>query len=328
MLQLGIGVAAWVLGISVASVADVHQATRLVLATTALAIVVCQLVFSALQLVGIDPFPLPAEIATLMGSRVHGTLNHPNNLGKTLVLLAALVLPLIDDPSRQLRKLSLLTIAGCGLGVALTQGRANIAAFIIMITIRVIVMRGVGAVQRRVGFFFLLAVTIMPFIPEISARFLEDPGGGSRDHFMELAISQFERTPWWGIGPNEYVHVIGQYDALTAGGLPVHNSYMLAVVELGLVGATLMLFPLLAAIVRSLRECGRDGYRGRAAASSVAIGVGFVAIAATGWGALSGSILPLWLFTLAFLRPMKGQKLSSISQPQTLAVGEPSRGWA
>lgn len=302
-VQLALGIAAWILGRSFGQRTAGDPKWQQLIVLAVFSIVALQLFVSLLQLVGRDLFPLAPHIAEIMGSRVHGTLNHPNNLGKVIVLLAALVLPSLDDDSRRLRRWTVTTILLAGVVVTLTQGRANVIAFVAMIAIRIATLRGANATGQRVLVSLLAAVGLVPLLPLILDRFAADPEGGSREHLIEVAVAAFARSPLWGIGPNEYVHVVGQFDAMTANDLPVHNSYMLLLVDLGAVGATLFLLPMVASVIKSWRYRNAPGYMGRRAASSLSIGIAFIVVASTGWGAVSSYILPMWMLTLGYLLP-------------------------
>jgi O-antigen ligase len=117
---------------------------------------------------------------------------------------------------------------------------------------------------------------------------------------MEVALLQFADTPWFGVGPANYVRVVGMRDALTAEGWPVHNAFMLQIVELGIIGALLFFLPLLYMFVRSILAMRLVSRQGDYARAVVAYLPAFVLISWTGWGMLAPGMAALLFFCLAF----------------------------
>jgi O-antigen ligase len=296
-----VAVAALLIGTALGADAASSAAARRMVTLVALAVVLLQLAISVLQLVGLDPLPLDADTAARMGSRVHGTINHPNNLGKALLLLAALVLPLTDETDRRIRIPAFWTVGLAGLVIAMTVGRANIVAYIVLVVLYSMIRPTTGKSKMRFALPAAAAIVSLPFLPLFIARLRDDPGGGSRGHMTRVALDQIMSSPVLGIGPNNYVHVVGQRDRLTASGLPVHNSYLLAIAEVGLVGALLIFGPMLLRVARAWRRRSRPGPAGRNAAALVAVNVALVVVVATGWAMLSTFLLPLWMLVFGYL---------------------------
>jgi O-antigen ligase len=301
LVHFAVAVAALLVGTALGADASSSAAVRRMVALVVLAVVILQLAISALQLVGLDLLPLDPDTAARMGSRVHGTINHPNNLGKALLLLTALVLPLTDEADRRLRIPAFWAAGLAGLVIAMTVGRANIVAFVILVVLYSMIRPTTGRSKMRYALPLAAAVAMLPFLPVFIARLREDPGGGSRGHMTKVALDQIMSSPFLGIGPNNYVHVVGQHDRLTASGLPVHNSYLLAIAEIGLIGALLIFGPMLVRAARAWRRRREPGPVGWNAATLVALTVALVVVVATGWAMLSTFLLPLWMFVLGYL---------------------------
>src|SRR5207249_6084713 len=104
---------------------------------------------------------------------------------------------------------------------------------------------------------------------------------------------QIHREPW-GIGPNSYVSVVSAYDAVTASGYPVHNTFLLTTAELGVLGAFLFWLPIAGLLVAAWTSRKRAGLAGSFAIAIVASAPGLYVVNATGWAILRGPLLPLW----------------------------------
>lgn len=301
LIHYAVAVAALLVGTTLGAHAGSSVAIRRMVVLVALSVVILQLAISALQLVGLDPLPLDADTAARMGFRVHGTINHPNNLGKAMLLLAALVLPLTDETDRRLRMPAFWTVGLAGLVIGLTVGRANIVAYVILIVVYSMIRPTTSKSKARFALPAAAAIASLPVLPFFIARLREDPGGGSRGHMTQVALDQIMSNPFLGIGPNNYVDVVGERDRLTASGLPVHNSYLLAIAEIGLVGALLIFGPMLIRVVRAWRRRREPGPVGWNAATLVAMNVALVVVVATGWAMLSTFLLPLWMLVMGYL---------------------------
>ena len=84
---------------------------------------------------------------------------------------------------------------------------------------------------------------------------------------------------------------LGPTDPLTALGWPVHNSFILAAVELGLLGALLFFLPVIWSILRAIKlSVGRSPGKGESRLL-LSTAPGLLIIGLTGWGLLADSIL-------------------------------------
>jgi hypothetical protein len=78
-----------------------------------------------------------------------------------------------------------------------------------------------------------------PFAAGLAARFRQDLRGGSRSLRNAQALRELPEHWLVGAGPSRYVTEIGYLDPVTGRGLPVHNSALLVLLQLGGVGAAL-----------------------------------------------------------------------------------------
>lgn len=298
LLQLALGFLAWSLGSHVSRLSMPGSSFEKVLGLSIVVIISIQTVVCLAQLAGLPIFALEESTAALMGSRVNGTMNHPNNLGKVLLFLIILLTPLMRSEVRQIRRISLAGVLLAFVPMALTGGRATFIAALIVVILTGLLSRGVkGRFAVPIGVLLL----VLPFIDSMWQRFEDDPEGGSRGYLTDIALNQIALHPWIGIGPNSYVSVVGLSDALTASGLPVHNTFLLATAELGIPIATALFLPLFGILVTAWRARSSFGQIGAHARTYVAAAPAWLLVAATGWGMLSGSIFPLWMFTLGFI---------------------------
>jgi O-antigen ligase len=136
-------------------------------------------------------------------------------------------------------------------------------------------------------------LVVLPFASTIATRIQEDPNGGPRAGLAAAALEQIDRQPW-GIGPNTYVSVVSKYDAVTASGDPVHNTFLLTAAELGVLGAVLFWLPVAGLVTIAWMSRRRPGFAGSFALAIVASAPGLYVVNATGWAILRGPLLPLW----------------------------------
>lgn len=262
-------------------------------------VLAAQLVAAAIQRAGVPLFEMTPATAALMGDRVNGTLTHPNILGKVVLLLLVVVAPLTRHPDPLTRRLA-AAAAVCGLPLlGLTGGRANLLAAVGFILLWVVALpRAASALRYRRWLVAGTVVAIAPFAAGVVGRFREDPFGGSRGALTMQALRALPEHWLLGVGPNRYVTDIGYIDPVSGRGLPVHNIVLLATLELGVVGATLLLSVWALGALRRLRadqpcEVG-DAFARALLAASPAV----VLVALTGWALLAMSLLPLWFLVL------------------------------
>lgn len=290
-----------------------HRAAGPALRLAAAGIIVAQFGCSALQRLGVPLNPMgTAEAARYLGDRTNGTLNHPVNLAKAIVLVLALYYITTGRDSRiGFGRLQLPAIVGrYGIPAAalattaLTGSRTGLLAVVMLIVMGELMQRRRTAVGLRTGRrsretvigLVLLGIGVLAAAPVFIARMIADPSGGARAQVVSSALEFLAREPWWGIGPNSYVEVVGRTDPLVASGVPVHNGFLFAAVELGIPGALLLFAPAFALAVLCVR---RGVFRPTlTSAFCLTFTVAYFGMVVTTYGVVAESMLPLWFLVV------------------------------
>lgn len=306
-LQFVEGAAAWIVGAGLGQKAVRERRALQIVAMTILGVITLQAVIATLQRLGLPINAMDPDLAEIMGSRVNGSLNHPNNLGKVLLLLTILSLGLMAARDRGTRTMLWAAIAIGLVPMALTQGRANLLAVLSLVVFWSLLSPRGSSYAVRIGVPLVALAVVAPFISAVLTRLQDDPDGGARPELTTVAFEQIALRPVWGTGPNSYVVDVAPFDFFVAQGYPVHNTFLLSVAELGVLVAAAFWFPV--ALVywhswRSRRSAGFEGSFGLALTASVP---GMYVVMSTGWSILSSSLLPLWFLVLglaySFVRP-------------------------
>jgi hypothetical protein len=292
-LQLSLGFCAWFVGGQLGPLLLSKPRSVRWIATMIAGIVGIETLVSMLQREGFRINPMRPALAAIMGNRTNGTTNHPDNLGKVLLLLLILALGLMGTTDARSRRLLWIAIVGMFIPLGLTQGRANIVAALATVVLWALLAGRSRPLAIRLGLPILVVAAVLPFASSIAKRIEEDPNGGGRASLASAAYEQIHRQPW-GTGPNSYVSVVSSYNYLTSTGYPVHNTFLLTVGELGLLGAILFWLPLAGLIVVAWLCRKRPGFEGSFALAIVASAPGLYVVNATGWGLVSFFPLPLW----------------------------------
>jgi hypothetical protein len=295
MVHFLTAIGAWVAGSYVSSITNVDKESGRVFIYWVAGITLLQLAIACLQIVGVQLFPTNAITSELVGSRVNGSFGHPTTLGKVLLLFEMLALPFTRSLRRGNRNAAWLTILASMPMLVLSGGRANFfAAMLALLLWTLFLPRG-----RALGAKF--AIPIGAGIVAVASagmwvsRFEEDPVGLTRQHFNDVALALIPDNPIAGTGPNTYITTAGPTDPLTAQGWPVHNSFLLASVEIGILGAALIFLPLLIVLLRSLRDRKLDNTAGDFSRAYVCTAPGIAMVAFSGWGMMSDALV-LWMF--------------------------------
>jgi hypothetical protein len=299
-LQWGTVVLAWGVGgaIATSSVREGKPTQRLIAIAVGV-IVGWHATAVALQLMGLRAVS-SIDAGDLDITRASGIAGHSGNLGKIMFILIMIVLPVTRSADKVARRWAIVSVVVAALLTGLSFSRANTAAVVILLLVWLLLGPGMTIAKR----FLIPAVGLVAALPILDVLILRnqyDPDGGSRPQLMETAWHQIGESLWLGVGPNNYLSVVGRYDALAAGGLPVHSAFVLALAELGLISAILVALPLIGAVFVSLRRLGsRDG---PATYAIVLLGSvpGIVVIGSTGWGLLREQYLVLLFFALGYL---------------------------
>ncbi|WP_172978328.1 O-antigen ligase family protein [Microbacterium sp. SYP-A9085] len=303
IFQLALAPLAWWVGCEAATGARNQPRIARVVVYAILAILIIQLAVASLQASGIAINPMPPANEALLGNRSNGTLSHPNDLGKIVLLLTAVSLPLFADRDgiRVSRRFFLLLILSFAI-LVLTGGRAVLIGSAATIILWFLLQPNTRAGMNRkfvvIGFSSVGALLVWM---ALAARFDEDPTGGARNQLSALALQQISMRPFIGTGPNSYVSIVGQFDPLTASGVPVHSSFLLAAAELGIPGAIAFALPFAVAVLRALRKTPGRTSVSAWSRSLIAVIPACVLIGATGWGLLGSYVLPLLSFMFGWL---------------------------
>lgn len=292
ILQLLLGAVAWVVGANISS--DLSADNGRFLVRVVSSVIFLQLAVCTLQWLGLNVNPMDANQEAILGSRFNGTLDHPNNLGKAMFLLVAVLLPF----GRRLTKADALiwraAVAAALIVLALTGGRAVSAAAVCMLLIWAVLSPEQGSKRGRKAVTLGVALSAAAFLAGVlMSRFDEDPAGGARGTLTDVAWAQISSAPWWGIGPNSYVDVVGSYDPLTASGVPVHNAFLLALAEIGTIGALSLVLPFAIGAFIAAKNSRLGTFRGEASRVYLSTLPGLYLVSTTGWGVLGGYVFPL-----------------------------------
>jgi hypothetical protein len=292
-LQLGLGFCAWFVGAQLGPLILCQERRIRWIAGTIAGIVGIETLVGLLQRLGFAINAMPPASAALLGDRVNGTTNHPDNLGKLLLLFLILCLGLMATSDARTQRTLWLVIVLMFIPLGLSQGRANLLAALTTILFWALLSGRRRSLAIRVGVPLGAVLVVLPFASTIVTRIQEDPNGGPRAGLAAAALHQIHSQPW-GIGPNSYVSVVSAYDSVTASGYPVHNTFLLTAAELGVLGAFLFWLPVSGLVAASWIARKRPGFAGSFGIAIVASAPGLYVVNATGWAILRGPLLPLW----------------------------------
>lgn len=325
-LQIGVALVAWGVGswIAQGNAMSLLGDRRILLG--ALGVASVQVVVSALQVAGMELFPVDAEALEYLAGRANGTMPHPSTLGKMLLIMSAFVLPFTESTMRTVRYAAYLVIVLSLVSIALAGGRAIFAAAVILILFWALLIPRQAALGSRVMLLGILVVAILASAGIYAARFESDPAGGERDHLLEVALERLPTFFLAGTGPNSYVTEIGRYDAIVARGWPVHNVPLMAVIELGLLGALLLLYPVARLLVLAWTRRRQGGVTGQYSRAVIALAIALIPIAFTEWGLLHEYTLPWWFFVGGFCYAAIRSSADSILPSIHADKGAKSRG--
>jgi hypothetical protein len=311
LLHLVTATAAWAAGGIISRLAEQRTSGTRVVATWLLGWAAFESILCVAQYAGAPLFPRadgPTDDPTLDG-RIGGTLDHPSTIGKAIFLLLMIGLPLLNAEDRTVRRRASLSMVLMIIPLVLSGGRANAAAALALVILTLVLEPGPRRWSRRLRLGGILLVAGILSAGFWAQRFETGEHGETRAHLTSVALEFMSRHWNWvtGTGPNTYVGAVGPYDSLTATGWPVHNVYLLAAVELGLIGAVLLAIPLASAVRAGWRGRSCPGRRGAQARVLLAYVPGMVMITTTGWG-MMGSMFPAWMFTLGYCVAQVGNK--------------------
>ena len=228
-------------------------------------------------------YSIPGLSAT---KRATGTLYDSHAFGNYCAMLLPFPLILFLTPWMKvfLRWLfALVTVAGA-IAIVLSFSRSAWVASAIALMIGmllVIVIWHEGAAIILSGVVAFLGITTAPWtLKYIYDRFANSPMGTltARFHQYEVALSIWQRFPFFGAGPNNYLNALKRYDYMWLKELPVHDVMIQTLAENGMFGLFSYLGLLVVATLRLLRvTLLRRDLAGRLAmAATIALISGFL----------------------------------------------------
>ncbi|GAB3616252.1 hypothetical protein GCM10027416_08090 [Okibacterium endophyticum] len=300
----------WAIGFELSKGLDPHSSRAVIWPKLIVSFLVIQLGVSVLELVGI---PLPGIVSgttrEVENGRIFGTVGNSGTLGKIAFLILIVLLPFAMSKTRNVRAWGLTGVLLAVVLTALTLGRANMAAVLILILGSLLFASSSLGIGRRVLLLGALVIAAFIFGDAFLQRFLDDPEGTIRPQLSLAAFEQMSQTLWQGVGPNSYVEVVGSWDITTARGFPVHNAFLLAIAELGLVLGVILFVPFAKVAWRAARGVVVSSDQSGFARTLLFACPGLVIVLATGWGMLNGFMLCLFMFIFGILdRQLRPQK--------------------
>jgi len=312
--HLATGLLAFAVGIGVGSLLmrDLEAANLWVWAL--LVCLTLQLLIMCAQMLGV-PIGLYSTTAYFVDEgRPIGTFIHPSVPGK-IALLSLSSLLVFTRVSH--RRLALLAWIAIGMAIAvtvLTQSRSNTVAVLGALAIWFMLDFRLRPRQRWT-FVSIVGLLSIPAAVLLLPRILNDPEGGDRAQLLATALREIPHHLAFGLGANNYSNVVGQYDPLAAAGLPVHNTFLHSVAEVGVAGTLLLLLPVVATLVRVCTSF-RDGWpHADAARAMTAILPGIALIYVLGWGLLLQGVLAYWMLTFGVAYGMMSVPSASVTVP-------------
>lgn len=295
-----------------------------------------ELVICIAQSAGLDSVFQPlyfAQVndATLMSTegRVYGTTDHPGTLGKMLFAVLLCALPLTVDRDRWTRNAATFAVGIALLPIAMTEGRANFIATVILLGGWLVFGPLRGSVGRRLTLLTVGGLVVAVSYAAYQTRFAQDPAGGPRERLLRTAWEQINMRPFVGTGPNNWVAVVGKYDNLTSEGWPVHNIFILLIGETGYLGLLLAIGGVSFGIYRAVRNTSQPMRRPGASAVLLAL-PGIAVIGWTGWGLAAGGSAVILALALGFCSTYSLRSEPEVEVQASLAAkkspGVPIRG--
>lgn len=195
------------------------------------------------------------ELADSRFLRIYGSLSHPNVLGGWLVLgLVAVVFLYITSQSRLAKLLLISVFPLLTLALVLTFSRSAIVSLVIALGLWLTLTLFTATAEKRALMAPLFRIAVFVFIAVVTFNLVMSDLSFSRisaDNRLErISIEErltdfahfkdFLREKWFtGVGLNNYTVVLAQSDDWSKPAWryqPAHNMYILALLELGLIG--------------------------------------------------------------------------------------------
>lgn len=296
-LQLGSGVACWVIGAAAARAgwlrpSDLPRALYAVLGVESLAVL--------LDVTGHPIFVAHGPQSADLAGRVIGTAGHPDQLAKLMLLLIAGILSYRPSSVAETRVQRAALVAATAI-IALTLSRAAFVGAVLGIFLNIVLEPDREIRRRQFWVAVGIAVAASASATAFIARFQHDASPGVRAELNAIALRATHLHLWYGVGPNHYVESVGRWSPLTASGVPVHDMFLLSLVELGLVAAVFLWLPLVTALARAVWIARDPALPGVAARALLSVAPGLLITGVTGWGLLQEPTLEFFGVMLGIL---------------------------
>ncbi len=270
-----------------------------------LSVAIC--VFMALQLGFCALQAITGEgIRTSYGERAVGTFDHPGTLGKVVLLLLMLTLPMTQVKDRITSRAA---IWATGLGVVATTATASRSNTIVLfgvLALWVLFTRARAWGVRTVAVAAVAVVATMYFAEKILERFREEgfrqAESGPRAELLDAWLRTIPGYVWSGMGPNNYVETVRTTEPVVAvAGYPIHNSILLAVAEMGIILAVLFFLPVIRTVILAITSVkGNSIDRGNVARAVLIVLFAILIASGVSWGFLREPIATLLFFVLGY----------------------------
>ncbi len=252
------------------------------------ALVIAVVASVALGLAGVDiaASASVAETATNSEGRLQGTVGDPNFMAAFIVSSIVLAVVLFGATRSRWRAVLPPAIALLVVGLAATESRGGMLAFLVVLAAAFVVMRGRRAEVLAVAAVILLIggvwISANPAVLQRIERAQEDRGNGREDLWL-VARRMSGDYPVTGVGLDnfvvrspEYVRRPGSLDyveLVVDRPHEAHNTYLQMLAETGAVGLGLWLALALAAMASAFRAARRFARAGRRSLTLLARGV-------------------------------------------------------
>jgi hypothetical protein len=178
---LGAGFA-WAAGAFLGKKAHGRLDVQKSLAVLIFLIVIFEAIVCVLQTFGVQIFMTSGRTADLTSGRANGTFSHPSVVGKVIVILTMILLPLSRVSERSTRKIALFAIVVSYIPILLSASRANIAAAILVAVLWALLSPRDQPLRARLLVPAAALVVTLTFLDEILARFALDSGRCGKPH--------------------------------------------------------------------------------------------------------------------------------------------------
>jgi hypothetical protein len=235
------------------------------------------------------------------GDRTGGIFAHPSTVGKVALVVIALALPLTRADDRRVTRLATLAALMSASASVPTLSRANILGVVLIFAVWFVVRMDMKKARQMLVVGGIGVIIAAPLMGQFLQRFALDPEGSDRPELLAAGLRNLAISPLTGIGPNTYVPTIAPLEPIVAiTGFPVHNVFLLAFTEIGLVGLAVFV-PMAVAVLAVALPWARVPGSVHHANALFAMAVALAFVGLTGWGLLRAPMPELIAFGAAVL---------------------------